>query len=214
MEKLLTVEQASAVLNVHGETVRQWLRSGKLRGVKMGHRSWRVPEGALRELANTGRASDETTMPEATTSEATSPTGTLDDFLEKAEALHRRLDAAGFTGINGVEAVREARDVGVLACLHRKVGILARRDLVDPGGRPHRGGGRKVFIGRIPPLKASRSRGGISAHPNTSRRSRLYSPTGVRNCSVKESSGIVPQGVSKRAPRVSIFRPPCDGPLS
>src|SRR5215216_2947318 len=72
MEKLLTVEQAGALLNVHSETVRQWLRSGRLRGVKLGHRSWRVSEGALRELASAGRASA------TTTPEATSPSGTPD----------------------------------------------------------------------------------------------------------------------------------------
>ncbi len=102
MEKLLTVEQASAVLSVHGETVRQWLRSGKLRGVKMGHRSWRVPEGALREL--TGGMSNGATQ---STSEDES---TLSGFLTKAEALTQRLERAGFNGVNSAELIRDARE--------------------------------------------------------------------------------------------------------
>ncbi len=104
MEKLYTVEQASALLSVHSEPLRQWLRSGRVRGVKMGHRSWRVPEGALNEIASAGLASIDATrtpMP---------ADATLDDFLAKAEALHRQLDAAGFPGIDGAEAVQKVRE--------------------------------------------------------------------------------------------------------
>jgi excisionase family DNA binding protein len=51
MEKALTVEQAAEVLQVLPITVRRWLRSGRVRGVKLG-RVWRVPESALHELLN------------------------------------------------------------------------------------------------------------------------------------------------------------------
>lgn len=47
-EMLLTVEQAAERLQVHRETVRRHLQSGKLRGIKRG-RLWRVPESALLE---------------------------------------------------------------------------------------------------------------------------------------------------------------------
>jgi excisionase family DNA binding protein len=100
MEGLLTVRQVAAVLNVHGETVRQWLRSGKLRGVKIGHRSWRVPEEALRDLGDTGPAP----------SDPRTSSDMLDEFLLKAQALRRRLDAAGYKGINTAEVIREVRD--------------------------------------------------------------------------------------------------------
>ena len=51
-EELLTVEEAAARLKVDVETVRRWLRSGQLRGLKLG-RMWRIPESALTALATT-----------------------------------------------------------------------------------------------------------------------------------------------------------------
>jgi len=49
-EELLTVEETAARLKVDVETVRRWLRSGQLRGLKFG-RMWRIPAGALLSLA-------------------------------------------------------------------------------------------------------------------------------------------------------------------
>jgi excisionase family DNA binding protein len=48
-EKLLTPEDAAKILVVEAETVRSWLRDGKLKGVKMG-RLWRVRESDLAEF--------------------------------------------------------------------------------------------------------------------------------------------------------------------
>jgi excisionase family DNA binding protein len=45
-EKLYTPEGAAEVLMVNPETVRLWLRTGKLKGVKVG-RLWRVRESDL-----------------------------------------------------------------------------------------------------------------------------------------------------------------------
>ena len=45
-EKLLTPEDAAKALLVKPETVREWLRTGKLKGVKMG-RLWRIRESDL-----------------------------------------------------------------------------------------------------------------------------------------------------------------------
>ena len=47
----LTTEQVAAVLQVEQRTVAQWLRTGQLKGVKMG-RLWRVPPSALDEFLN------------------------------------------------------------------------------------------------------------------------------------------------------------------
>ena len=47
-EEFLTVEQAAARLHVHPITIRRHLRSGTLRGSKLG-KLWRVPESALLE---------------------------------------------------------------------------------------------------------------------------------------------------------------------
>ena len=46
VEKLLTVEDAAKVLLVKPTTVREWLKAGKLKGMKMG-RLWRVRESGL-----------------------------------------------------------------------------------------------------------------------------------------------------------------------
>ncbi len=53
-EKHLRVDEAAALLGLAPYTVREWLRLGKLRGVKLGdgkgRAEWRVPESALVEL--------------------------------------------------------------------------------------------------------------------------------------------------------------------
>lgn len=49
-QELLTVDEAAVRLKVDVETVRRWLRSGQLRGLKLG-RMWRIPESALSTLA-------------------------------------------------------------------------------------------------------------------------------------------------------------------
>jgi excisionase family DNA binding protein len=48
VERFLTVEEAVRALQVNADTVRRWLRTGKLRGVRFG-RLYRIPESALQE---------------------------------------------------------------------------------------------------------------------------------------------------------------------
>jgi excisionase family DNA binding protein len=45
-EKVYSPEETAKALGVHPETIRQWLRSGKLGGIKAG-RLWRVRESDL-----------------------------------------------------------------------------------------------------------------------------------------------------------------------
>jgi excisionase family DNA binding protein len=42
----LTVEEVGERLKIHPESVREWLRTGKLKGLKAG-RQWRITESAL-----------------------------------------------------------------------------------------------------------------------------------------------------------------------
>jgi excisionase family DNA binding protein len=51
-EKVYTPEGAAEALMVSPKTIREWLRTGKLKGVKMG-RLWRVRESDLQELLQT-----------------------------------------------------------------------------------------------------------------------------------------------------------------
>lgn len=47
----LSVEEVAARLSVHRETVRRWLRTGELRGYRLGFRGgWRIPEEELRRF--------------------------------------------------------------------------------------------------------------------------------------------------------------------
>lgn len=48
-EKVYTPEGAAEALMVSPKTIREWLRTGKLKGVKVG-RLWRVRESDLQEI--------------------------------------------------------------------------------------------------------------------------------------------------------------------
>lgn len=49
-EKLLTPEEAAGILKMRPETVREWLRTGRLKGLKAGPRMWRIKEIDLVEF--------------------------------------------------------------------------------------------------------------------------------------------------------------------
>lgn len=50
-ERWFTVEQIAELLHVHVNTVRSWLRAGRLKGRAFGGKTgWRVRESALKEF--------------------------------------------------------------------------------------------------------------------------------------------------------------------
>ena len=51
-ERLLRVAEVASRLDMHEETVRVWLRDGKLRGVRMGgdKLGWRIPESEIERV--------------------------------------------------------------------------------------------------------------------------------------------------------------------
>jgi excisionase family DNA binding protein len=53
-EKFLTSVQASQLLGVNPDTMRRYLREGKVRALRLG-RDWKIPESSLRDLARGGR---------------------------------------------------------------------------------------------------------------------------------------------------------------
>ena len=53
-EKAYTVEQVATMLQVHGDTIRGWLRRGILRGTKLG-KLWRIPEAELERIRRGGK---------------------------------------------------------------------------------------------------------------------------------------------------------------
>ncbi len=74
----LTVEDAATRLQVTPYTMRKWLRTGRVGGVKMG-KFWRVPESSLRDLA----ASATTLKP----SLVASPAATKEDIARLLEEM-------------------------------------------------------------------------------------------------------------------------------
>lgn len=54
MEKLLTPEEAAEILGISVYTLKDFLRAGKIPGVKIG-KLWRVEETALREYVENNR---------------------------------------------------------------------------------------------------------------------------------------------------------------
>ena len=46
-ERLLTPDEAAAIVKVSAKTIREWLKQGKLKGIKTG-RLWRIKESELR----------------------------------------------------------------------------------------------------------------------------------------------------------------------
>ncbi len=62
MEQLLTVEEVAARLQVNEQTIRRWLREGKLAGVPFGGRTgWRVSEDDLRAFLDRRRMVEDST---------------------------------------------------------------------------------------------------------------------------------------------------------
>ena len=45
--QMLTPKIVAGILGVHQKTVHLWLRNGKLKGVKISYRAWRIPRSAL-----------------------------------------------------------------------------------------------------------------------------------------------------------------------
>jgi len=68
-EMYLTPEQVAARLQLHPETVRRQLKTGRLRGVRRG-RVWRVPESALESPARSTPNAGATTSDAPTSKQA------------------------------------------------------------------------------------------------------------------------------------------------
>jgi excisionase family DNA binding protein len=52
MLELLTIKEVSTELKVDEETVRRWLFTGKLKGIKLSPRAWRVHREDLNQFVN------------------------------------------------------------------------------------------------------------------------------------------------------------------
>ena len=53
-DKLLTLKEAGEVFQVSIYTIKRWLKSGKLKGIKLPGNQWRVPYSSCEELVKEG----------------------------------------------------------------------------------------------------------------------------------------------------------------
>jgi excisionase family DNA binding protein len=49
-QQLISAQQAAVILGLTGQTIRVWVRDGKLPGVQLGVRSLRIPASAVEAL--------------------------------------------------------------------------------------------------------------------------------------------------------------------
>ena len=61
-ERMLTVRQVAERLQVHVITVQRWLRSGRLRGIRLGgtKAGWRIPASELQRFLSAGGSEGQT----------------------------------------------------------------------------------------------------------------------------------------------------------
>ena len=59
---MLNPREVAEILGIHQKTVHLWLRMGKLEGVKISYRSWRIPKTALNAFIEKNRNIDKTTQ--------------------------------------------------------------------------------------------------------------------------------------------------------
>jgi excisionase family DNA binding protein len=45
--QMLTPKEVAGILGVHQKTVHLWLRNGKLKGIKISYRAWRIPQSSF-----------------------------------------------------------------------------------------------------------------------------------------------------------------------
>ena len=58
---MLTPQEVAKILGVHTKTVHQWLRSGKLGGIKISYRAWRIPRATLEQFIEKNKNVNEDT---------------------------------------------------------------------------------------------------------------------------------------------------------
>ena len=110
-EKFYDVPGAAQVLGLKDETMRRWLRTGKVRGLRLG-RDWRISERALDELAHkaTNQPKKSTPAKDRGNPLAAEQSAKMQEFLRLADELHAELKDVGYQGTSGAELIRQARE--------------------------------------------------------------------------------------------------------
>jgi excisionase family DNA binding protein len=104
-EKFYDVPGAAQVLGLKHETMRRWLRSGKVRAVRLG-RDWRISERAIDELAH--KATNQPRAPRRAKSNPLAAALALADELRPV--IENGTRAETFHAADEINAMREERD--------------------------------------------------------------------------------------------------------
>lgn len=110
-ERFLTSVQASQVLGVNPDTMRRYLREGKVRALRLG-KDWKVPESALSDLARGGRLAKggKPIAPESTSAPTQSGQAEkMRAFLKLADELRPMIES-GTSHIENFDAAEMIRD--------------------------------------------------------------------------------------------------------
>jgi excisionase family DNA binding protein len=119
-ERFLSSQQASQLLGVNADTMRRYLREGKVRALRLG-KDWKIPESALSDLARGGRlakggkpiASAPASTPAAPN--AQDQAAKMQAFLKLADELRPVIEAGtrdvqNFSGADLIRQSHEERD--------------------------------------------------------------------------------------------------------
>jgi len=80
--QMLNPRQVAEILGVHQKTVHLWLRSGRLQGIKISYRAWRIPRAALDDFI-TNNSNAQSTQQKSTKVPHKNPGGTQTIKQEK-----------------------------------------------------------------------------------------------------------------------------------
>ncbi len=113
-ERFLTSVQASQLLGINPDTMRRYLREGKVRALRLG-KDWKIPESSLSDLARGGRLAKggKPIAPEsASTPMPRDQAAKLQAFLKLANDLRPVIEAGTRSGatFDAAEMIRQSRE--------------------------------------------------------------------------------------------------------
>lgn len=113
-EKFLTSVQASQILGVNPDTMRRYLREGKVRALRLG-KDWKIPESALSDLARGGRLAKggKPTAPESTIKPTPSEQSEkMRAFLKLADELRPMIESgtSHIENFNAAEMIQDSHE--------------------------------------------------------------------------------------------------------
>ncbi len=108
-ERFLTSVQASQLLGINPDTMRRYLREGKVRALRLG-RDWKIPESSLSDLARGGRlAKGGKPIADTSAPTASDQAAKMRAFLQLADELRPMIES-GTRHVENFDAAAMIRD--------------------------------------------------------------------------------------------------------